>query len=126
MNGPLSSGCVGVACLLLSAVSQPAVQSPNWAKELAYSRSPLGAWKHIDFNAMKLHFLQQEGRMGNWSEIKLEWKKTKLKKAYEIQLGIHSSQGISLRVSLQLQSAISTSVSSLPNLAVFGPLADPY
>lgn len=53
-------------------------------------------------------------------------KKAKPKKAYEIQSGIHPSQGISLRVSLQLQSVISTSVSSLPNLAIFGPLADPY
>lgn len=79
--------------------------------------------------------------MGKCSEIKLEQnqKKTKRKpkktgkkpqakpkKAYEIQSGIHSSQGISPRVSLQLQSAISTSVSSLPNLAVLSPLADPY
>lgn len=64
--------------------------------------------------------------MGKWSEIKLWNEKTKPKKAYEIQSGIHSSQGISLRISLQLLSAISTSVSSLPNLAVFGPLADPY
>lgn len=53
-------------------------------------------------------------------------KKKKPKKAYEIQSGIHPSQGISLRVSLQLQSVISTSLSSLPNLAVFSSLADPY
>lgn len=127
MNGPHSSGYIGVACLLLQCCLTARSLGPKLSKGAGLFQELFWSLTTHWFQYHEITLPPVRGEDGKVVRNKAGTKKIQnQKKLMKFNQESIPARGFSPRVSLQLQSAISTSVSSLPNLEVFSPLADPY